>query len=86
MADLGQSERRARVVREIQRTRLGGPDRITLDREKGDPWERYAHIYENGLGTNLHDMPTTMPHEAYSEGVWRKVGIIDLDTGDVVDG
>lgn len=82
---MGQSERRARVVAEIQRTRLGGADRIVLDRAEGDPWERYAHIYENGFGTNLHDMPTIEPHEAYLEGTWRKVGIIDLDTGDVVD-
>lgn len=76
---------RASRARQIQRTRLGGMDRITLDRELNDPWERYAHIYEDGIRTNLHDMPTTEPHEAYTEGAWRKVGVIDLDTGDVAD-
>ena len=80
---MDQSKRRARVVAEIQRTRLGGTDRILLDREDG-PWERYAHIYENGMGTNLHDMPTTEPDEVYVTEMWRKVGIIDLDTGEVV--
>lgn len=75
---------RARRVREIQRSRLGGVDRIVLDREAEAPWERYAHIYQNGCGTNLHDMPTTESHEAYSEGSWRFVGTIDLDTGDLV--
>lgn len=72
-------------VRQIQRTRLGGADRITFDHTPGDPWERYAHIYENGAGTSLHDMPTTEPHPAYAEGAWRKVGVIDLDTGDLAE-
>jgi hypothetical protein len=77
-----QQMRRSRA-RQIQRTRLGGADHIVFDREPEDPWERYAHIYENGLGTNLHDMPTPEPHEAYAEGTWRFVGLIDLDTGDL---
>jgi hypothetical protein len=78
-----QQMRRSRA-RQIQRTRLGGADRIIFDREPDDLWEQYAHVYENGLGTNLHDMPTTQPHEAYLDGTWRFVGIIDLDSGEVV--
>lgn len=77
-----QQMRRARA-NQIKRIRLGGIDRITFDREPDDPWERYAHIYKNGLGTNLHDMPTIEPHAVYTKAPWRKVGVIDLDTGDV---
>lgn len=79
-----QQMRRSRA-NQIRRSRLGGVSPIIFDREADEPWGRYAHVYENGLGTNLHDMPTTTPHEAYTEGTWRFVGVIDLDSGDVVD-
>lgn len=80
------SNERATRLREIQRTRLGGIDRIVLDQLDDEPLLRYAHVYENGMGTNLHttDDPAK-PDDAYAEGLWRRVGVIDLDTGEVVD-
>ena len=78
-------EKRARMVREIQRTRLGGVDRITLDDEA--PFARYAHIYSSALGTNLHttDWPES-PDDVYADDPsWRFVGVIDLDTGELAD-
>jgi hypothetical protein len=77
----------ARQVRlnEIQRTRLGGVDRITLDQDDDEPIARYAHVLRNSLTTTVHT--TDDPHEpddAY-DASWTLVGVIDLDTGEVVE-
>jgi hypothetical protein len=79
-------EARAARVREIQRTRLGGVDRIGLDMVPGESFERYAHIYDlHGCSTTLHTTsdPDT-PDEAYQNvRGFELVGVIDLDTGDL---
>lgn len=85
MTDPAQSKRK-RMVDQIQRTRLGGPDRITLDMFEGEEYGRYAHIYEKGLGPNLHTTEDPRrPDPVYDDGTWKRVGVIDLDTGEAVD-
>lgn len=80
----GSQRQRRAMIAQIQRSRLGGVDRITLDMLDDEPIERYAHVYENGLGTNLHTTAhISGPDDAYATGPWRPVGVIDLDTGEL---
>jgi hypothetical protein len=81
--DKSNAQREVRL-REIQRTRLGGADRIVRDMGDDEPALRYAHIFRNAHVTTFHttDDPQ-QAHHAYDE-MWELVGVIDLDTGDVV--
>jgi hypothetical protein len=81
-----QGKRRS-VVAEIQRTRLGGADRITLDMLPEEPFAQYAHIYRNSLGVSLHttDDPSG-PDDVYGDDPnWERLGVIDLDSGNLAD-
>jgi hypothetical protein len=75
-------------VREIQRTRLGGVNRITVDDPGAPPYKRYALIASNSLATNLftEDSPAVRDAAYFYEGSdWKLDGVIDLDTGDLID-
>ena len=79
---------REKCVAEIQRTRLGGADRITIDDPSAPPYKRYAFIMSNGLGTNLFTEDTPQARNAayfYAGSDWQLIGVIDLDMGDVVE-
>lgn len=79
--------RRRKVVLQIKSSRLGGVERITLD-ELGDPApKQYGQIYSGSLGTNL--VYADDPNEravGYLEDRWKLSGVINLDTGDLVEG
>lgn len=79
--------RRRKVVLQIKSSRLGGVERITLD-ELGDPApKQYGQIYSGSLGTNL--VYADGPHEraeGYLKENWKLSGVINLDTGDLVEG
>lgn len=79
-----EAARQARL-REIQRTRLGGVDRITLDQMDDEPLLRYAHVLSSGIATNVHTIDDSHePDPAYDDS-WTLIGVIDLDTGEVVE-
>jgi hypothetical protein len=78
-------EQRQVVIRAIQRTRLSGADRVVHDDYDTDKPERYAHIYQSAVSTNLHTTSDPdQPHVAYDNQAWRFLGVIDLDNGALV--
>jgi hypothetical protein len=72
-------------IHAIQVTRLGGIDRIVLDHPNDEPFGRYAHICQNGLTTTVHTTDDPRKQDDAYGPEWEHVGVIDLDTGDVVD-
>lgn len=84
------TEGRAARLREIQRTHLGGIDRIVLDQMSDEPLRRYAHISTGHASTTVHttDDPAA-PDPGYAalydkRAGWSHDGVIDLDTGELV--
>jgi hypothetical protein len=82
-----QRHTRSSRIAEIQRSRLGGIDRIVLDMDAEEPIMRYAHIYEGSLGPTLHATDDAhRPDGVYTaDAEWKRVGVIDLDTGELVE-
>lgn len=88
MTPLGGRTREDRV-QAILRTRLSGIDRITIDDPGTPPYKRYAQIMQNSLATNLFTTDEADVKDecyVYEGSEWELVGVIDLDTGDVVIG